>query len=101
MDIKQLSSIIDKKLVQLEKQLHDLQQKQLSNQIVPQLDNDILALEQLKHKLIKSRELAWRAHDLRRSSDKQLLQQKRWIGLGILAFSIIGLIMLIIVAFIL
>ena len=101
MNIKQLSSIIDKKLVQLEKQLHDLKQKQPTAQSAPQIDNDILALEQLKHKLIKSRELAWRAHDLQRESDGQLLQQKRWIGLGILALSIMGLIMLGITAFIL
>ncbi|MES2674724.1 MAG: hypothetical protein V4660_10835 [Pseudomonadota bacterium] len=91
MNIHQLSANIDSKLLQLEQQLIQLQRQLKQNDgDTRQLTQDIAALETLKSKLKKSRDLAWRAHELQHDNNKQL-QQKRIIGLGLCIFCGLGL----------
>lgn len=92
MNIHQLSATIDTKLLQLEQQIRDSQrQLKLNTGDNTQLTQDIAALETLKSKLKKSRDLAWRAHELQHENDNQL-QQKRLIGIGLCVFCGLGLI---------
>lgn len=91
MNIHQLSANIDTKLLQLEQQLIQLQrQSKQHGGDNTQLMQDIAALETLKSKLKKSRDLAWRAHELQHDDDKKL-QQKRIIGIALCVFCGLGL----------
>jgi hypothetical protein len=91
MNIHQLSANIDTKLLQLEQQLSQLQRQLKENTgDSTQLLQDITALETLKFKLKKSRDLAWRAHELQHENSHQL-QQKRIIGIGLCVFCGLGL----------
>jgi hypothetical protein len=92
MNINQLSRNIDAKLLQLEQQLKHLQQKlKQPNDDPVQIEQEIAALEKLKHKLKKSRDLAWRAHELQRENNNQQLQQKRILGIGLCIVCSLGL----------
>src|ERR1700712_3007197 len=91
MNIQQLSNNIDQKLAQLDKQLAVLQQRLSAEGDSAQLHKDIKALEQIKNKLQKSRNIMWQAHELQRGSDQKRLQQKRWLGIGLCVFSGLGL----------
>lgn len=96
MNIHQLSASIDTKLSQLENQLKHLQQQLLSaNSDGTQLAQDIAALEQLKYKLKKSRDIAWRAHELQQGTDNKSQQQKRMLGIGLCVLSGVGLLVLV------
>ncbi len=97
MNINQLSANIDAKLLQLEQQLNHLQ-RQLKQKTGDnaQLTQDIAALEKLKFKLNKSRDLAWRAHELQSNNNKHQLQQKRMIGIGLCVFCGLGLLTIIV-----
>ncbi len=91
MNIHQLSASIDTKLLQLEQQLIQLQQQLKQNTgDNTQLTQDIAALETLKSKLKKSRDIAWRAHELQHDNDNKL-RQKRMIGIGLCVFCGLGL----------
>ncbi|MES2823924.1 MAG: hypothetical protein V4732_10000 [Pseudomonadota bacterium] len=91
MNIHQLSANIDAKLLQLDQQLIQLRRQSKQNGgDNTQLMQDIAALETLKSKLKKSRDLAWRAHELQHDDNKQL-RQKRIIGIGLCVFCGLGL----------
>jgi hypothetical protein len=94
MDINQLSANIDTKLVQLDQQLSQLklQLTKIEGGEDQELRKTITTLEQVKHKLIKSRDIAWRAHELQSSNDHTQLKRNRMIGLGLCIFSGLGLI---------
>lgn len=99
MDIKQLTSTINTTESQLEQQINHLQQQllQANEEDTEKLNNDLKALEQLQHKLAKSRELALRAHALQTNQSNKQLQQKRRLGIGLCIFSAVGLIALMII----
>jgi len=91
MNIQQLSNNIDQKLAQLDKQLATLQQRLISEGNNDQLRKEITALEQIKRKLQKSRNIMWQAHELQQGSDQKRLNQKRWLGIGLCVISGLGL----------
>ena len=96
MNIHQLSANIDTKLAQLEQQLQTLQQKlDQGDGDKIQLENDMAALNQLKYKLKKSRDIAWRAHELQQGNNNKMLQQKRMLGLGLCVFCGLGLLFIV------
>lgn len=97
MNIQQLSNNIDLKLAQLDKQLAALQQKLASEGNNDQLHKDITALEQIKNKLQKSRNIMWQAHELQLGSDQKRLAQKRWLGIGLCVVSGLGLLLLLLI----
>lgn len=93
MQIRQVSAALDHKLAQLDQQLKKLEQQraqQNSSQPNPQLEQDILALQQIRAKLVKSKDLAWRAHQLQHQNDEQSRARQRVIGLSLCVFSVIG-----------
>lgn len=91
MNIQQLSANIDEKLAQLDRQINALQKLKPSTENPEQNAADIEALEQLRRKLLKSRDIAWRAHKLQKDGDEKLMRQKRWLGIGLCLISGIGL----------
>ncbi len=97
MNIQQLSNNIDLKLAQLDKQLAVLQQKLASENNNDQLRKEITALEQIKNKLQKSRNIMWQAHELQLGSDKKRLNQRRWLGIGLCVVSGVGLLLVLLV----
>ncbi len=93
MNINELSANIDAKLLQLEQQLTRLHlQLKQSHGDDEKLKHDINALEKLKFKLKKSRDIAWRAHNLQQDNDNNKLQQKRLIGISLCVFCGMGLV---------
>jgi chromosome segregation ATPase len=93
MQIRQVSAALDHKLAQLDQQLKKLEQEraqQNSSQPNPQLEQDILALQQIRAKLVKSKDLAWRAHQLQHQNDEHSRARQRVIGLSLCVFSVIG-----------
>jgi hypothetical protein len=93
MNITQISANIDAKLVQLEQQLGQLEQQAAQDQGTnPELQTTIETLKQLKLKLIKSRDIAWRAHELQSNNEPKSPQKYRIIGLVLCVFSGLGLV---------
>ncbi len=93
MQIRQLSAALDTKLAQLDQQLKKLEAQrasQIGKESLMQLDQDIIALQQIRAKLIKSKDLAWRAHQLQHQNDEESRARQRAIGLSLCAFSLIG-----------
>lgn len=93
MQIRQVSATLDHKLAQLDQQLKKLEEQraqQNSSEPNSQLAQDILALQHIRTKLVKSKELAWRAHQLQHQNDEQSRARQRVIGLSLCAFSVIG-----------
>ncbi len=93
MQIRQVSAALDHKLAHLDQQLKKLEEQraqQSSSEPNSQLAQDILALQQIRTKLVKSKELAWRAHQLQYQNDEQSRARQRVIGLSLCAFSVIG-----------
>jgi len=86
-NIQELSNNIDQKLTQLELQLARLKQQDSSEQIL----KDIAALEGIKNKLQKSRNIMWQAHELQRGNDQQRLREKRLFGITLCIVSALGL----------
>ncbi len=64
-----------------------------------QLTQELAALEQIKSKLQKSRNIMWQAHELQSNTDQKRIQQKRWLGIGLCAVSGLGLLLLAILVF--
>jgi hypothetical protein len=98
MQINQLSAQIDQKLNELDQRLVRLneQHRVASGSEQAQLGTDIQALELIKNKLLKSRDIAWRAHELQQEhQDLKQLERKRWIGLTLCVLSAIGAVVLI------
>jgi hypothetical protein len=92
-NIQQLSNNIDQKLAQLDVQLANLKQQDTSEQTL----KDIAALETIKNKLHKSRNIMWQAHELQRGNDQQRLREKRMLGIGLCIVSALGLLGLILI----
>lgn len=93
MQIRQVSAALDLKLAQLDQQLKKLEQERThadANQPNAQLDQDILALQKIRAKLVKSKEIAWRAHQLQNEGDEQQRARQRLIGLSLCAISVVG-----------
>jgi hypothetical protein len=93
-NIQQLSNNIDQKLAQLDLQLARLKQQDSSAQIL----KDIAALEGIKNKLQKSRNIMWQAHELQRGNDQQRLREKRLFGITLCIVSALGLLGLLFIA---
>ena len=94
MHINQISAAVDSKLQQLDKQLDALVQQQAQAEAGqnPSLAQDIAALQQLRQRLVKSRDLALRAHQLERDTNREArerarLRQRR-LGLALCGFSL-------------
>ena len=92
MQIHQLSAAVDVKLRQLDKQLNALTQEQSSaaGNDNPQLAQDIQALTKIRHKLVKSRDLAVKAHQLERDTNEQYLSRQRLLGLVLCGVSLLA-----------
>lgn len=93
-NIQQLSNNIDQKLGQLDLQLARLKQQDSSEQTL----KDIAALEGIKNKLQKSRNIMWQAHELQRGNDQQRLREKRLLGITLCIISVLGLLGLLLIA---
>ena len=93
MQIRQISAALDAKLAQLEKKLKQLQQEQQSSPN-ERITSDIEALEKMREKLIKSKTLAWRAHDLQNLNDETKRARQRLMGLTLCAISLLGAVVL-------
>lgn len=102
MQIRQVSAALDQKLAQLDQQLKKYEAQraqQNSSEPDPQLEQDILALQQIRTKLVKSKDLAWRAHQLQYQNDEHSRARQRVIGLSLCVFSVIGAGVLVYLAF--
>lgn len=102
MQIRQVSAELDRKLTQLDQQLKALEQERNQpnhNRQPADIDNDISALLQIRNKLVKSKDIAWRAHQLQSQDDEQLRARQRVIGLSLCIISVIGAGILLVVAF--
>lgn len=95
MQIRQISAVLDAKLAQLDQQLKQLEEQQQGNTADPQLLNDIAALHQIRSKLLKSKDIAWRAHQLRDDGDEQRRARQRISGLLLCGLSVVGAVALI------
>lgn len=96
MQIRQISAALDAKLAQLEKKLKQLQQEQQTSPS-ERVAHDIEALERMREKLIKSKTLAWRAHDLQDRDDETKRARQRLMGLTLCAISLLGAVALVLV----
>ena len=89
MDIQTISSNIDDNLEKLEKELLS-RQEQLQHcqdaESIKALEKDIDALNTVKKKLITSKDIAWRAHNLRQESEHHMSRSRFGIILWLLAF---------------
>jgi len=99
MKIKELSANIDQKLNELEQQLDNLHAERTKTSDPEQqqkLTADITALNKVKLKLLKSKDIAWRAHQLLSDQENQrsIDRQRLW-ALAFLTFSALGAITLI------
>lgn len=93
MQIRQVSAALDHKLAQLDQQLKKLEHERTQasgNDQNAQIDQDILALQKIRTKLVKSKEIAWRAHQLQHVGDEQQRARQRVIGLSLCAVSVVG-----------
>jgi ElaB/YqjD/DUF883 family membrane-anchored ribosome-binding protein len=92
MNIQQLSDNIDQKLAQLDQQLARLKQRLAAEGDSEPLQKDIAALERIKNKLQKSRNIMWQAHELELGTNQKRLREKRWLGIALCLISGLGLI---------
>lgn len=93
MQIRQVSAALDHKLAQLDQQLKKLEHERTQasgNDQNAQIDQDILALQKIRTKLVKSKEIAWRAYQLQHVGDEQQRARQRLIGLSLCAVSVVG-----------
>ena len=101
MQIDELSANIDQKLTVLEQELAALKQRSANSQDAAekeQIAHDLLALGKIKTKLLKSRQIAWRAHQLlMEQEDHRVNDRNRTLGLilcilsGVLAVVLISI----------
>ena len=93
MQIRQVSAALDRKLAQLDQQLKKLEEQRAPHNGTapnPQIEQDILALQQMRIKMVKSKDIAWRAHQLQHQNDEQGRARQRVIGLSLCILSVIG-----------
>jgi len=101
MNIQEISLNIDQKVAQIDKQLASLQQRMNTGSTTDKSENeqllkDMVALERIKTKLQKSRNIMWEAHDLQQGTDQKRLREKRWLGIGLCVVSGLGLLAILI-----
>jgi hypothetical protein len=94
MQIRQISAALDTKLAQLDQQLKQLE-KQHQQAPDQQLVEEIAALNQIRDKLLKSKDIAWRAHQLRTDNDEEKRARQRMTGLIMCGLSVLGAVALI------
>ncbi len=95
MNIQQLSDNIDRKLAQLDNQLARLNSQIASaGEDCEKLIKDKEALELIKSKLQKSRNIMWQAHELQKGTDQKRLRERRWLGITLCVISGLGLLTL-------
>lgn len=91
MQIDELSNNIDQKLSELDQQLADFKTRYATTTDATQqqkLAADITALNKIKLKLLRSQDLAWRAHQLKQENDNTRREdQQRLLGLWLCIFS--------------
>lgn len=89
MQIHQVSAALDSKLAQLDKKLKQLEQEQTDT---PRdgLQQDIAALQKIRAKLVKSKAIAWRAHELQDQNNEAKRARQRLMGLTLCAISLVG-----------
>jgi hypothetical protein len=92
MQIRQLSAAVDIKLRQLDKQLDalTLERARTSGTDNPQLTRDIEALTQVRQKLVKSLDLAVKAHQLERDTNEKYRTRQRILGLALCGVSLLA-----------
>lgn len=93
MQIRQISATLDHKLAQLDQQLKKLEYErdQASGTTSgTRIEKDIQALQTIRAKLVKSKDIAWRAHQLQYANDEQNRARQRLIGLSLCTISVIG-----------
>lgn len=94
MQIDTLFAQLDQKLIELDQRLDNaaVQLAQCENESERgRLRADIQALNLVKDKLLKSRDIAGRAHRLQHQDHElKMVQRKRWLGLALCALSAIG-----------
>lgn len=93
MQISQVTAALDLKLTQLDQQLKTLEQERIQPnpaRSTPEIDNDIDSLLKIRTKLVKSKDIAWRAHQLQSQNDDQRRARQRLIGLSLCGVSLIG-----------
>jgi len=93
MHIKALTATLDQKLRELDDQLVALNraQSQAEPGDAERFSADLLALQSVRQKLVKSRELALEAHQLERDTNEQVRQRQKYIGLSLCILSLAGL----------
>ncbi len=100
MQIHELAAALDRRLVQLDQQLSSLSQRQAQAgpQEAAELARELVTLQQLRAKLVKSHELALRAYHLERDTNTQVREQRRqrqqWLGLSLCVVSGLGIVIL-------
>lgn len=96
MEIKTLTASVDQKLRQLDQQLVEFNRalSDASAEDQAKLNADIEALQKIRIKLVKSRDLALEAHQLERATNEQLRRRQKYIGLALCLFSLAGLVWL-------
>ncbi|WP_341937778.1 hypothetical protein [Marinimicrobium sp. C2-29] len=108
MQINDISANIDAKMHRLEQQLANLNdaRERVSGDTDAQavIDQDIQVLMDMRAKLVKSRDLAWQVHQLGQQTQEQNLRIRRHrrLGLGLIIFSgvaLVGLLIVYLVAF--
>ena len=102
MNIQEISLNIDQKVAQIDKQLASIQQRINAGSTANKSENeqllkDMVALERIKTKLQKSRNIMWEAHDLQHGMDQKRLREKRWLGIALCVVSGLGLLAILIV----
>jgi hypothetical protein len=99
MHINTLSARLDQKLIEVDHRLDKLSQQLAQTADATkqqQIQADLAALALTKDKLLKSRDLAWRAHRLQQQSgEAQTLRRKQRLGLVLCIFSALGLLVLV------
>lgn len=103
MDIKQLTANIHCQQLQLEQQINHLQQQLAAAQgeSAEKLAQELGTLKGLQQKLMKSHDMAVRAHALQVSQSGPPQNPKRIVGIALCAFSGLGLLALLIIALLL
>lgn len=101
MQIRQVSAALDRKLTQLDQQLKTLERERNqaeASRDAAEIDSDITALLNIRNKLVKSKDIAWRAHQLQSQNDEQRRTRQRLVGLSLCGISLIGAGVLVVVA---
>lgn len=96
MQIHQVSAALDNKIAQLDKKLAQVE-AQHKAQPSSQTEKDVEALHQMRAKLLKSKTLAWRAHQLQDDTDEAKRAQQRMMGLSLCALSLVGAVILVVI----